>query len=57
MLLLFQSMDQWRESLPDVQWMKDLFPSQEKVDSFRGSLLDLSAKFKDSLENLDIGIH
>lgn len=50
-------MDQWRESLPDVQWMKDLFPSQEKVDSFRGSLLDLSAKFKDSLENLDIGIH
>lgn len=35
--------------------MKDLFPSAEKVDSFRGSLMDLSSKFRDSLENLDIG--
>ena len=35
--------------------MKDLFPSPEKVDSFRGSLMNLSSKFRDSLENLDIG--
>ena len=43
--------------MPDSKWLKDLFPSVEKVDSFRGSLMDLSSKFKDSLENLDIGIY
>jgi hypothetical protein len=42
--------------LPDSKWIKDLFPSAEKVDSFRGSLMDLSSKFRDSLEGLDIGI-
>lgn len=51
---LQRSYEQWRDALPDTQWMKDLFPSPEKVDSFRGSLMNLSSKFRDSLENLDI---
>lgn len=41
--------------MPDAKWIKDLFPSTEQVDSFRGSLMDLSEKFRDSLENLELG--
>lgn len=51
---LQRSYEEWRNSLPDSKWLKDLFPSSEKVDSFRGSLMELSSKFRDSLENLDI---
>ncbi|XP_046463613.1 dynamin-like 120 kDa protein, mitochondrial isoform X2 [Daphnia pulex] len=51
---LQRSYEEWRDSLPDSKWIKDLFPSTEKVDSFRGSLMDLSSKFRDSLEGLDI---
>ncbi|XP_057365629.1 dynamin-like 120 kDa protein, mitochondrial [Daphnia carinata] len=51
---LQRSYEEWKNSLPDSKWLEDLFPSSEKVDSFRGSLMELSSKFRDSLENLDI---
>ena len=49
-----QSYEKWKENLPDTQWIQDLFPSQ-KVDAYRESLMNLSAQFRESLQNIDIG--
>ena len=55
LFLSSQSYEKWRDSLPDTQWIQDLFPSTEKVDSFRSSLANFSTKFRESLDNIDIG--
>ena len=34
-------------NLPDVKWIRDLMPDKENWETFRGSLISLTDKFKD----------
>lgn len=51
---LQKSIDTWRDALPDTKWVQDLFPSTEQVDTVLNSMLDLKAKFKESLDKVNI---
>jgi len=51
---LQKSIDSWRDSIPEVKWIQDLFPSTEQVDTVIHSMVELKAKFKDSLDNIKI---
>ncbi|XP_075213252.1 opa1 mitochondrial dynamin like GTPase isoform X2 [Lycorma delicatula] len=42
-----KSIQEWKDSLPDMSWLDDLKPSNEKIDAFRGSLISMKEKFKD----------
>ena len=50
-----QSIDSWRDALPDTKWVQDLFPSTEQVDTVINSMMELKSKFKESLDNVEIG--
>ncbi|CAG0883716.1 unnamed protein product [Darwinula stevensoni] len=51
---LQKTYDKWRESVPDMSWMKELMPSTETVDSFRASLSNMGQKFKGTISSLDV---
>ena len=53
--VLPQTYEQWKDSLPDSKWIKDLLPPADKVDAFRASLIDLTAKFRSTLDDIEIG--
>ncbi|KAB7497194.1 Dynamin-like protein, mitochondrial [Armadillidium nasatum] len=51
---LAKSYEQWKESLPDAQFLKDILPSNEDIDSWRSSLMEFSTKIKDSVPDFEL---
>ncbi|KAF6208887.1 hypothetical protein GE061_014629 [Apolygus lucorum] len=44
---LQKSYQEWKESFPDLKWLESYMPSNDQVDKFRSSLIDLKDKVKD----------
>nr|CAD7392786.1 unnamed protein product [Timema cristinae] len=47
---LQKTYERWKEAMPDMAWLDNYLPDSEKWDSFRGSLMSMSDKVKDSIE-------
>nr|CAD7587495.1 unnamed protein product [Timema genevievae] len=47
---LQKTYERWKEAMPDMTWLDNYLPDSEKWDSFRGSLMSMSDKIKDSIE-------
>ncbi|CAG2053215.1 unnamed protein product [Timema podura] len=47
---LQKTYERWKEAMPDMTWLDNYLPDSEKWDSFRGSLMSMSDKVKDSIE-------
>lgn len=54
-LTYFQTYEQWKEALPDTQFIKDLLPSSENIDAWRSSLIDFKDKIKDAVPDFELG--
>ncbi|XP_015430429.1 PREDICTED: dynamin-like 120 kDa protein, mitochondrial isoform X2 [Dufourea novaeangliae] len=42
--------DQWKEILPDMTWLEDVFPDKEKWQGFRGTLMSVKDTMADKIE-------
>lgn len=41
---------EWKENLPDFQWIQDVLPDPSQWQKLNSSLVELTSKFKDSLQ-------
>ena len=51
---LAKQYEEWKEGLPDAQWIKDLFPSDRDIDKFRSSLIKAGQNIKGKANEIDI---
>jgi hypothetical protein len=49
-LLLLQKYEEWRDGLPDMGWLNEVFPDNEQWQKFSNGVITLTDKFKDSIE-------
>jgi optic atrophy protein 1 len=49
-MTLQKSYEQWKENLPDMKWLEQYLPPQEKIDAFRENMISMKDRFKDSFE-------
>lgn len=40
-LIPIQKYEEWKDNLPDFSWMSDYLPPREKIDEYRGTLIEL----------------
>jgi hypothetical protein len=53
----FQTYEHWKESLPDMKWLNEYLPDSEQLDSFRGVLVEMKDKVKESIDIGTVSIH
>ena len=51
---LAKQYEEWKEGLPDTQWIKSLFPSDKDIDKFRSSLIKAGETIKGKANEIDI---
>ena len=51
---LAKQYEEWKEGLPDTQWIKSLFPSDKDIDKFRSSLIKAGESIKGKANEIDI---
>ena len=51
-LLVFnlQKYNDWKDGLPDLKWLDDVMPDNEKWHEWRGSIINLKNNMKDNIE-------
>lgn len=49
-ILEFQKYEQWRDGLPDMKWLNDVFPDNDQWQSFSNSVINLTESLKNSIE-------
>lgn len=45
-----QKYQEWKDGLPDMQWLEDIMPDNDKWQQWRGSLISLRDQVKDNIE-------
>jgi optic atrophy protein 1 len=51
---LAKQYEEWKEGLPDTEWIKSLFPSNIEIDKFRSSLIKAGENIKGKANEIDI---
>ena len=51
---LAKQYEEWKDGLPDMQWIKSLFPSDRDIDKFRSSLIKTGENIKGKANEIDI---
>lgn len=46
----YQKYQDWKEGLPDLKWLDEVLPDNEKWQQFRGSLIQLKDSVAESIE-------
>jgi optic atrophy protein 1 len=46
----FQKYEEWKDGLPDMAWLKEVFPDNEQWQNFSNGVISVTEKFKDSIE-------
>ncbi|XP_047101285.1 dynamin-like 120 kDa protein, mitochondrial isoform X1 [Schistocerca piceifrons] len=47
---LNKTYEKWRDSIPDMGWLSDMFPDTEQWNSFRSSLSEVKDSIRDSID-------
>lgn len=47
---LNQRYQEWKDGLPDLKWLEDIFPDNDKWQQWRGSLVDIRDNVKNNIE-------
>lgn len=48
--MLYQKYQDWKDGLPDMKWLEDVMPDNDKWHQWRGSLIDFKNNVKDNIE-------
>lgn len=49
-IILYQKYEQWRDGLPDMSWLNEVFPDNEQWQKFSHGVVSMTEKIKDSIE-------
>lgn len=47
---LFQKYTDWKEGLPDLKWLGEVLPDNNKWQKWRGNLVEFKDNIKDNIE-------
>jgi hypothetical protein len=48
--LTFKKYEEWRDGLPDLGWLNEVFPDNEQWQKFSHGVISMTDKLKDSIE-------